>query len=104
MAENKTLDIVSTGLVFASFVGFFWWMGMIVQAKGEEKLDVACHPIEIVTEGAQSVTTALVGFTPNWPLEVRKFLQGGCYYFFSIVLRSGETGAEYNRVGGVRVE
>lgn len=90
------MDFVKSVLLFLSFAAFLVWVGVVWQAEGEDKLDVACHPVDIGTNTVIDVTTALIGFTPNWTLSARRYLQGGCYYFFSIMLGPKTS----NQIGG----
>ena len=97
---DKAFEFGQTVLVFLTALGVAWWMGAIMTAKADEKLKIACAPIEFTADGVHELTTALIGYPPRWTLNVKAYLMGGCYYFFSIVLQpSEETGAVR---GGVR--
>lgn len=80
------MDYGKSVILFLSFVGFCLWVGIVYKAKGEDKLNEACYPIDFSTEKLQEFTAALVGFTPQWTLGLRRYLVGGCYYFFSVIL------------------
>lgn len=83
------MDFIKTVLLSLSMVGLIFWAGMVWKAEGEDKLSVACHPIEMGMGQLVVVTTGLVGYTPNWVVKVREVMEGGCYYFFSTFLFSG---------------
>ncbi len=104
---NQTLDIVTTGFMFFSIIGAAWWAGSVMQADGAEKLEQACYPVGFATDQVQRLTTALVGFTPRWTVATKQYLEGGCYYFFSIILKPDidpETLPDGSPVGGVRTQ
>ncbi len=94
MGSGKGVDFGMTVVLFLSVLAFAWWMGQVMKAEGEDKLHEACYPIEYTTAKVQELTTALVGFVPNWTVSFRRYIQGGCYYFFSIVLDTAGEGNE----------
>jgi len=102
---DKSLELATTAVMFLSIIGGALWAGSVIQAKGAEKLEQACYPIDFATDQVQRLTTALVGFTPRWTVSVKQYLEGGCYYFFSIILRpdiEGEGLPGTEPQGGVR--
>lgn len=82
---SKPLEFGQTVLIFLALIGACVWIGMIVAAKGEERLSQACRPVEITTQFLHQATFALVGTQPTWTLYVQRYLMMGCYYFFSVV-------------------
>ncbi len=101
MAAEKAFEFGNTVLVFLSALGLAWWIGTIMSARGPEKLETACAPVEFSMNGLQSISTGLVGYTPNWTLSSERYLLSGCYYFFSVILKPGDdTGGVVQ--GGVR--
>lgn len=103
MGGDNGIGFGVTILLFFSVLGFAWWVGSVMKAEGEDKLDTACAPVAFATKELQEVTTALVGFTPNWTVFVRRWLQGGCYYFFSVVLSDNSIDSSAV-TGGVRTK
>lgn len=83
------MDFIKTVLFSLSVAGVLFWLGMIWKAEGDDKLSVACHPVEFGMGQLVVVTTGLVGYTPNWTIKAREVIEGGCYYFFSTFLFSG---------------
>lgn len=86
------MDFIKTILLSLSVLGSALWVGAIIQAKDDEKLDVACKPIGFAIGKIQVVATGLIGYTPNWTYSARRVLEGGCYYFFSTFLFVDEKG------------
>lgn len=86
---SKPLEFGQTVLIFLALVGACVWIGMIIAARGEERLSQACRPVEISTQFLHQATFALVGSQPTWTLYVQRYLMMGCYYFFSVVLSQG---------------
>lgn len=100
MAGEKAFEFGNTVFIFLAALGLAWWIGTIMAAKGPEKLDTACKPIEFSIDGVQSTAAGLVGYTPNWTLSTERYLMSGCYYFFSVMLKTG--GDDSAIQGGVR--
>ena len=99
------MDFAKTVLLFLSLIGFSIWVGAIMKAEGDDKLDVACAPVGFSLQKVQVVATGLVGYTPEWTFKARKVLEGGCYYFFSTFLFADEKGIGVNpEGGGIRVK
>ena len=86
------MDFIKTILLSLSVLASALWIGAILQAKDDEKLDVACRPIGFAISKIQVVATGLIGYTPQWTYSARKVLEGGCYYFFSTFLFADEKG------------
>lgn len=86
------MDFIKTILFSLSVLGCALWVGAMIQAKHDEKLEVACHPIDFAVEKIQVVATGLIGRTPQWTFKAREVLVGGCYYFFSTFLFADEKG------------
>ena len=84
------MDFIKTVLFSLSVLGCALWVGAILQAKNEEKLDVACKPVGFAIGKIQVIATGLIGYTPKWTYSARRVLEGGCYYFFSTFLFSNE--------------
>lgn len=84
------MDFIKTVLFSLSVLGAALWVGAIIQAKDDEKLDVACSPLGFAIGKVQVVATGLVGYTPNWTYSARRVLESGCYYFFSTFLFADE--------------
>ncbi len=103
---SKPFEFGQTILVFASLIGVCIWVGMIIAARGEDRLSAACKPVEFTTDFVHEFTTALIGQQPTWTLYLQQYLMGGCYYFFSIVLTPAlsNTGEVGTPVGGIRTE
>lgn len=80
------MDFIKTIVFSLAVFGAAIWIGAVIQAKSEEKLDVACSPLDFAIGKIQVVATGLIGYTPNWTYSARKVLVGGCYYFFSTFL------------------
>ena len=80
------MDMLKTALFTISLLGVAVWVGLVWKAEGDERLVEACRPVSMVTVGIQNLSTALLGFTPNWTLSLRQFSESSCYYFFSVVL------------------
>lgn len=93
------MDFAKTVLLTLSVLLTAMWVGMVVKADGEDKLKEACHPISMVMEGLADVTEGLTGLRPQWTIKAQQVLEGGCYYFFSIILTGNES--SYTE-GGVR--
>lgn len=81
------MDFAKTMIFTIAALGFAIWVGMILATDGSKQLEMACKPVHIGTIKLQEVTTALVGYVPNWTVSFRKFLEGGCNYFFSVILQ-----------------
>lgn len=97
------MELVRTVFLLFSVLAFAYWAGLVMKAEGEDKLTEACAPVGLATDQLIKVTTGLTGFTPNWTVRTKEVLQGGCYYFFSTFLFSGEVGADNpDEVGGIR--
>lgn len=100
---EKAFEFGNTVFIFLAALGLAWWIGTIMSARGEDKLVTACAPIEFSTNGLQSITAGLVGYTPNWTISTEKYLMSGCYYFFSQMLDTNESGKTGSIIrGGVR--
>jgi hypothetical protein len=101
---SKPFEFGQTILVFGALIGICIWVGMIIAARGEERLSAACKPIEFSTDFIHEVTAALIGQQPTWTLYAQQYMMGGCYYFFSIVLTPyvKDTGEVGTSVGGIR--
>ena len=54
-----------------------------MKVEGEDKYVEACKPITVSTKYLMKVSSALTGFVPDWTIEVKRILDGGCYYFFA---------------------
>lgn len=97
MAASKPFEFAHTVLIFLALIGICVWIGMIVAAKGESRLQQACKPVEFTTSFLNEVTYALVGTQTTWTLYVQRYLMTGCYYFFSVVfsekMEEGITGS-----------
>lgn len=95
MAASKPFEFAHTVLIFLALIGVCVWIGMIVAAKGEARLEQACKPVEYTTQFLHEVAFALVGSQPTWTLYVQRYLMTGCYYFFSVLFndtdRDGST-------------
>lgn len=97
------MDFARTIFLLFSVLAFAYWAGLVMKAEGEDKLTEACAPVEFTTDQLIKITTGLTGFTPNWTVRTKEILQGGCYYFFSTFLFSGDVGGELEEAeGGVR--
>jgi hypothetical protein len=94
------MDMLKTMIFTLSLLGIAVWVGFVIKAEGPEKLEEACKPVVMGTAAVQDLTKALVGFTPNWTYNLRQFMQGSCYYFFSVILTNSED--EEAQLGGVR--
>lgn len=103
---SKPFEFGQTLLMFILLIGVCIWIGMIVAAKGEDRLSAACKPVEFSTDFVHQVTTALIGHQPTWTLYLQQYMMGGCYYFFSVVLTPylDNTGNVGEPVGGIRSE
>lgn len=101
MADSTPISAAQNIVILMAMAGFAVWIGMILQAEREDKLEVACSPIEFSTDGLHEMATGLVGYPPNWTLTLQEYLMGGCYYFFSTVLL-GEGGDEEDITGATR--
>lgn len=106
---SKSLEFGQTALIFLALIAVCIWIGMIVAAKGEEKLTQSCKPVEISTQFLHQATFALVGTQPTWTLYVQRYLMSGCYYVFSYVFSQqedensiGGDGEELPTTGGIR--
>lgn len=95
------MDLAKTIFLLISVLGFAWWTGSVMKADGEEKLETACSPVDHATTQLIKVATGLSGFTPQWTVSTKRVMQGGCYYFFSTFLFSGDLGEGSD--GGVRL-
>lgn len=84
------MDFIKTVLFSLSVLGCALWVGAIIQAKSDEKLEVACKPVGFAISKIQVVATGLIGYTPQWTYSARRVLEGGCYYFFSTFLFADE--------------
>lgn len=82
---SKPFEFGQTVFIFLALIGVCVWIGMIVAAKGEERLEQACKPVEFTTEAIHQAAFALVGRQPTWTLYVQRYLMSGCYYFFSVL-------------------
>jgi len=98
------MDMLKTALFTISLLGVAVWIGLIWKAEGEEKIAEACRPITFITVGIQNLSTALVGFTPNWTLSLRQFSESSCYYFFAVVLSAPDATSAGAAGDGVRVQ
>jgi|GEM_PF-2307316 len=85
MAASKPFEFAHTVLIFLALIGVCVWIGMIIAARGEARLEQACKPLEFTTDALHQVAFALVGSQPVWTLYVQSYLMKGCYYFFSVV-------------------
>jgi hypothetical protein len=101
---SKPFEFGQTLLIFGLLIGVCIWVGMIISARGEERLSAACKPVEFSTDFVHEVTTALIGQQPTWTLYMQQYMMSGCYYFFSVVLTPylDETGTVGEPVGGLR--
>lgn len=95
------MELGKTIFLLLSVLGFAWWAGSVMKAAGEDKLTTACSPVEYTTDQLIKISTGLTGFTPQWTVKTKQVLQGGCYYFFSTFLFSGDLGEGQ---GGVRTK
>jgi hypothetical protein len=86
--KKKPNDFIQSILMFTALIGICIWIGMIIAAKGEDRLAQACRPLEIGTDTLHEVATALTGTQPSWTLYVQQYVMAGCYYFFGVVLAS----------------
>ena len=86
------MDFIKTVLFSLSILGSALWVGAIIQAKADEKLEVACKPVGFAIGKIQVVATGLIGYTPKWTYSARQVLEGGCVYFFSTFLFADEKG------------
>ena len=103
MAGEKAFEFGNTVFIFLAALGAAWWIGTIMAAHGSKKLETACAPVQYSVDGIQSVSTGLVGYTPNWTLSTERYLMSGCYYFFSVMLKPGDSSSGGAVVrGGVR--
>lgn len=84
------MDFAKSMIFALSILAFAWWIGIIMQAEGEEKLTEACYPVTFTGSKIQQLTTSLVGYTPNWTYSFRRVMEGGCYYFFTIIFSPTE--------------
>lgn len=82
---SKPFEFGQTVLIFLALIGVCIWVGMILNAKGEAKLEQSCKPVEISTQFLHQAAFALVGSQPTWTLYVQRYLMSGCYYFFSVL-------------------
>ena len=96
---NAAIGFGKTVLTFLAAIGVAIWIGIIWKAEGEDKLVEACFPIEWSTTTLHDVTTALIGREPVWTLRLQRYLMGGCYYFFSIMITTGD---DASGSGGIR--
>jgi hypothetical protein len=85
MSGSKPFEFGQTVLIFLALIGVCVWIGMILNAKGEAKLEQSCKPVEITTQFVHEATFALVGRQTTWTLYVQRYLMSGCYYFFSVI-------------------
>ena len=81
-----------TLFLFFSVLFVAWWMGGVMKADGEEQYIEACMPVTLTTKYLMKFSTALTGFTPNWTIEVKRVLDGGCYYFFASMMANQNLG------------
>ena len=86
------MDFAKTVFLLFSVLFFAYWVGTVMKAEGEDKLVVACEPIDFATTQLVKVATGLSGFTPQWTVKTKTVLQSGCYYFFSTFLFSKNLG------------
>ena len=91
---SKAIDFAQTVFAFLAVLGLAMWIGMIMKATPEDKLVEACKPIEFGADALHDVTTGLTGYPPTWTTNLKVYLMGGCYYFFSIVLRDNDAELE----------
>lgn len=77
------MDFARTVFLFASVLFIAWWIGGVMKVEGEEKYVEACKPITVSTTYLMKFSTALTGFVPSWTVELKRILDGGCYYFFA---------------------
>ncbi len=99
-----SMDFGKSMFLFISVLFLAWWAGLVMKAEGEDKLKEACHPISYTMIKLGDVTEGLVGFRPKWTGKTRKVLEGGCYYFASVLLSSDDLGKGVEEAGGVRIE
>ncbi len=93
------MDFIKTVLFSLSVLGCALWVGAIIQAKSDEKLKVACKPVDFAISKIQVVATGLIGYTPQWTFSAKKVLVGGCYYFFSTFLFADESAMGQGNTG-----
>lgn len=105
------MDFARTVFLFASVLFIAWWIGGVMKVEGEEKYVEACRPITMSTKYVMKISTALTGFTPEWTQELKRILDGGCYYFFASFMFNDDLGEgteesviEETREGGVRLK
>lgn len=101
---GDAMDFAKQVFLIFSILAVAWLVGTVMQAEGKDKLKQACHPIEFVMDGLRDVTEGLTGYSPRWTAQLKRYLQGGCYYFFSIILFKNNLGEGDEEVGGVRTE
>ena len=82
---DNVKGFLSTAFIAAAIA----WLGMIWYAEADRKLEVSCKPLEWTLGQVVKIATGLIGFTPAWTADVRQWLEGGCYYFFSTIIFSG---------------
>lgn len=100
--KKKPNEVLQSILMFTALIAVCIWIGMIIAAKGEDRLAQSCRPLEIATDTLHEVATALVGGQPTWTLYVQQYVMTGCYYFFGVVLASvipHEEGMDSSTVG-----
>lgn len=91
MADKDKKATLTSLLVFAALIAICVWIGMIVAAKGEQRLQQACKPVEYSTQLLHEITFALVGGQPTWTLYIQRYLMTGCYYAFSVLFSQQQT-------------
>lgn len=94
------MDFGKSVMLLVSLVLFSIWIGMIWKAEEGEKLAEICHPVELVTHAITRVTTGLVGYTPNWTLNLEASSVKHCYYLAATFMKESVEGGEAE--GGVR--
>ncbi|MBI1308542.1 MAG: hypothetical protein GC129_01610 [Proteobacteria bacterium] len=94
---SKPFEFGQTVFIFLALIGVCVWIGMILAAKGESKLEQSCKPIELSTQFLHQAAFALVGNQPTWTLYVQRYLMSGCYYFFSVLFSQHE---QVTTIGG----
>lgn len=82
---GKPFEFGQTVLIFLALIGVCIWIGMILNAKGEAKLEQSCKPVEVTTQFLHEAAFAAMGHQPTWTLYVQEYLMSGCYYFFSVI-------------------
>lgn len=89
MSDSKIIDLTKDVFLYLVVAGLAVWIGMIWTAKGEDKLETTCYPIDWTVESIHDTTKGLIGRDPTWTLYTKRYLMSGCYYFFSVMFRDG---------------